>query len=213
MKKGIIFDLDGTLWDSTEQILISWNSVLEQYPQYGGPISMEQLQGLMGKTMDVIAESIMPNAPEEERKQIFAQCCKEEEEYLLKHGGVLFPRLEETLKKLKEDYSLYIVSNCQSGYIETFIEHHKLNSYFADIECFGNTGLGKAENEKILAERNQLDQVVYVGDTQGDFDATQKAGFPFVYAAYGFGKVEEEVPFVSSFEQLPEVVKQVFTKN
>ena len=213
MKKGIIFDLDGTLWDTTEQILLSWNSVLEQYPQYGGAISMEQLQGLMGKTMDVIAESIMPNVPKEERKKIFAQCCKEEEAYLLKHGGVLFPRLEETLKKLKEDYKLYIVSNCQSGYIETFLEHHKLHSYFEDIECFGNTGLGKADNERILAERNHLDKVIYVGDTKGDFEATKEAGFPFVYAAYGFGQVDEEVPFVSSFEQLPEVINQEFAKN
>ena len=47
-------------------------------------------------------------AAEEERKQIFAQCCEEEEKYLLKHGGVLFPKLEETLKKLFISFQQYL---------------------------------------------------------------------------------------------------------
>ena len=39
-------------------------------------------------------------------------------------------------------------------------------------------------------ERNGLKAPVYVGDTQGDFEACKAAGVPFVWVEYGFGKVD-----------------------
>lgn len=209
MKVGIVFDMDGTLWDSTEQIWISWKSVLDKY---GVSLSLDQLKSLMGKTMDAIGESILPDVPKKERDEIFERCYQVENEYLRKHGGVLYPELENTLIKLKEKYPLYIVSNCQSGYIEAFLEYHKLGQYFEDFECFGNTGKGKADNEKLLAERNHLERVIYVGDIQGDYEATMEAGFEFVFASYGFGNVEADVKKVTSFSQLPALLDEM-TKN
>lgn len=210
MKVGIVFDMDGTLWDSTEQIWKSWKSVLDQY---GVSLSMEKLKSLMGKTMDVIGESILPDVPKKERDEIFERCFQVENEYLRNHGGVLYPKLEQTLSILKEKYPLYIVSNCQSGYIEAFLEYHKLGQYFEDFECFGNTGKGKADNEKLLAERNHLERVIYVGDIQGDYEATMEAGFEFVYAAYGFGNVEADVKKVDSFSQLPDLLDELTGKK
>lgn len=210
MKVGIVFDMDGTLWDSTEQIWISWKSVLDEY---GVSLSMEKLKSLMGKTMDVIGESILPDVSKKERDEIFERCYQVENEYLRNHGGVLYPELEKTLAKLKEKYPLYIVSNCQSGYIEAFLEYHKLGQYFEDFECFGNTGKGKAENEKILAERNHLERVIYVGDIQGDYEATMEAGFEFVYAAYGFGNVEADVKKVTAFSKLPDLLDEMTGKK
>lgn len=210
MKVGIVFDMDGTLWDSTEQIWISWKSVLDQY---GVSLSMEKLKSLMGKTMDVIGESILPDVSKKERDEIFERCYQVENEYLRNHGGILYPELEKTLAKLKEKYPLYIVSNCQSGYIEAFLEYHKLGQYFEDFECFGNTGKGKADNEKILAERNHLERVIYVGDIQGDYEATMEAGFEFVYAAYGFGSVEADVKKVTAFSQLPDLLDAMTGKK
>lgn len=210
MKVGIVFDMDGTLWDSTEQIWVSWKSVLDQY---GVSFSMEKLKSLMGKTMDVIGESILPDTSKKERDAIFERCYQVENEYLRNHGGVLYPELENTLIKLKEKYPLYIVSNCQSGYIEAFLEYHKLGQYFEDFECFGNTGKGKADNEKLLAGRNHLERVIYVGDIQGDYEATMEAGFEFVYAAYGFGNIEADVRKVDSFSQLPDLLAEMTGKQ
>lgn len=210
MKVGIVFDMDGTLWDSTEQVLISWKSVLDEY---GVSLSLEKLKSLMGKTMDVIGESIMPDVPKKERDEIFERCYQAENEYLRQHGGILYPELEQTLSKLKEKYRLYIVSNCQSGYIEAFLEHHKLGQYFEDFECFGNTGKEKSENQKLLAERNHLERVIYVGDIQGDYEATMEAGFEFVYASYGFGTVDADVEKVDTFSQLPLVLEEMIKEQ
>ncbi len=203
MKTGIMFDMDGTLWDSTKEICYIWNEVLKEY---GVELSMERLQSLMGKTMDVIAENVMPEKSIEERKEIFDRCLQVENEYLEQHGGILYPQLEETLKVLKETYPLYIVSNCQSGYIEAFLKYYKFEKYFDDFECFGNTGKGKAYNQKLVAKRNQLDRVIYVGDIQGDYEATMEAGFEFIHAAYGFGTVDADVKRLKAFSELPKVL-------
>lgn len=208
MKVGIVFDMDGTLWDSTVQILEAWNTVLSKYDI---TLSLEKLQSLMGKTMDVIGAEVMPETPKEERDKIFGECLDVENQYLKEHGGILYPELEKTLQKLSEKYPLYIVSNCQSGYIEAFLEYHKLGQYFTDFECYGNTGEGKAQNEKCLAKRNGLERVIYVGDIQGDYEATMEAGFEFVHAAYGFGTVSADVPRVEQFSQLPQVLDTVIS--
>ena len=111
------------------------------------------------------------------------------------------------LKQLKENYRLFIVSNCQAGYIEVFLEYYHLGDLVADIECYGNTQQQKDVNLKALIERNHYETYYYLGDTQGDYNACQKAGVPFLFAAYGFGTVDAQVPQVESLEQLPEVMK------
>ena len=96
----------------------------------------------------------------------------------------LYPKLEETLSALKEKYPLYIVSNCQSGYIEAFLDHYGFGKYFEDIECYGNNLKQKGDNIRLLADRNGLTEAVYVGDIQGDYDASCHAGVGFIHAKH-----------------------------
>ncbi len=209
MKKGIIFDMDGTLWDSAEGVAKSWMEVLEEeYPELP-EITEDDIQAVMGKTMDVIARLLFPTLTEEKQMEVLDKCCVRENDYLAEHGGVLYPELEETLIALKKDYKLYIVSNCQSGYIEAFLQHYDFEKYFEDIECYGNNEFSKGENIKLIVERNNLDKAVYVGDIQGDYEATMEAGLPFIHAAYGFGTISADVPAIQKFSDLPETVKEI----
>lgn len=205
MNKGIIFDLDGTLWDSSKEVLHAWNEVLER--RVGRTYTLEDMHSYMGKTLEEIAEMMLPEYDENQRMEIMKDCEKNEYAYLRKHGGVLFDGLEDMLKRLSEKYKLFIVSNCQSGYIELFLEYYGLEKYFADTECPGGTGLGKGENIRIIIERNKLDRAVYVGDTQGDCNASEFAGIPFIHAAYGFGKINREVPSVNGIDGIEAAVK------
>ena len=50
-KYGILFDLDGTLWDSSEAVIASWNEVIEQQPDFHKKGTIEDMMSLMGKTM------------------------------------------------------------------------------------------------------------------------------------------------------------------
>lgn len=209
MKKGIIFDMDGTLWDSSESVAAAWDIAVRSCGYERPTITAEDLQRVMGKTMDVIAGLLFPNAKGKEAEAILEACCREEDRYLREHGGVLYPQLVETMKKLQENYHLYIVSNCQCGYIETFLDYYQLWALFEDRQCYGDNGLGKADNIRILADRNQLDAAVYVGDIQGDYDASCAAGVGFIHAAYGFGTINTEVPAIHSLAELAEVAPRV----
>ena len=207
MNKGIIFDLDGTLWDSSKQVVMSWNEVLLKRSETDRQITMDDMHNYMGRTMKVIAELMLPELSEEVRENILRECESYENEYLSRHGGVLFPDLEQVLGELTQNYKLFIVSNCQIGYIETFLKYYGFEKYFADTENYGNTGMEKGDNIRLVVERNKLDKVVYIGDTQGDCDASDYAGVPFIHAAYGFGTINREVPKVNNLHEIAEVVK------
>ncbi|MGN0342770.1 MAG: HAD family hydrolase [Roseburia sp.] len=210
MKRGIIFDMDGTLWDSAQGVATAWNQVLKKWGIQRETLTEADIHSVMGKTMTVIADILFPMVGEQERGELLQECCHVENTYLSKNGGILYPELEETLQILGEKYPLYIVSNCQSGYIEAFLSYYRFTEYFADTECFGNNGKQKGENIALLAKRNELTEAVYVGDIQGDYDASVQAGVKFIHAAYGFGTVEQPVPKIDRFEELPAVVAELW---
>lgn len=206
MKKGILFDLDGTLWDSSENVVKSWNEVLARYALRR--ITRTDMQSYMGKTLEKIGELMLPELDVSERSCIMKECCDNENNFLGRHGGTLFPDLENVLAELSQKYELFIVSNCQSGYIETFLQYHKLERYFTDYECPGGTGREKGENIRIVIDRNNLEKAVYIGDTQGDYESAVFAGIPFIHAAYGFGNVEADVPKIKSIGEIANAVKE-----
>ena len=209
MKTGIIFDLDGTLWDSAQAVVDSWNVVIETLPDFHKQITVEDMESLMGKTMDDIAFTYFDTVEKDRALEILQQCMDYENEYLEKVGGILYPQLEQVLADLSKDYFLAIVSNCQSGYIEAFLKYHKLEQYFDDFECFGNTKQEKDANISAVVERNGLSKAMYVGDVLGDYNSTTKAGLPFIWAKYGFGDVPQAQYRIQSLAQLREVAAQV----
>jgi phosphoglycolate phosphatase len=206
MVDSIIFDMDGTLWDSTPEVALSFNKVLEdKHPEVTDSVTPERLQGLFGLPLDVIAVRLFASVTEGHAKLVMKECTEYECEYLAEHGATLFDGLVETLDKLVEKYKLIIVSNCQEGYIQCFFKANPfLEKYFIDYEYPGRSGKFKADNIRMVVERNHLKAPVYVGDTQGDADASREAGVPFVFARYGFGDVKE---FDGVIDSLPELVE------
>ena len=203
MFDALIFDVDGTIWDTTPIVAPAWNEALDEMGLSYAHVTPDTLKGLFGKPMDEIIFRILPNESEEIRKKFEDLCYKKEEDAVGSKGGILFPFMKETLEKLSEKYKLYIVSNCQSGYIETMLRVTGFGSYFLDHACFGDAGILKAENIRMIIERNGLKNSAYIGDTQGDADATHKAGIPFIHASYGFGKKVDRAEYtISSVKEL-----------
>ncbi|WP_421379461.1 HAD family hydrolase [Bacillus salacetis] len=199
---SIIFDLDGTLWNSIDTVLVAWNSILKDHPKIERELTKKDFGSTMGLQIQEIGRMLFPSLNEEEQKQLLKECCTLETEHLERKGGALYDNIEHVLETLSKKYKLYIVSNCQDGYIEAFYKFHKLEKYFIDYENPGRTGLSKGENIKLVMERNNLSSPVYVGDTEGDRQAAKHAGIPFVYARYGFGQVEDFDFAISRFDEL-----------
>lgn len=203
--ESIIFDMDGTLWDSSESVAKAWNEVISEQTDLDIVLTAKDIQSVMGLTMDVIADRFFAAVPRERRMELMDKCAAHENEYLAKHGGRLYDKVEETLAFLKERSRLFIVSNCQSGYIEGFLEYYGLGKYFSGHICWGDDLLCKGDNIKLIMEQNSIENAVYVGDTQGDCDSAYYAGAKFIHAAYGFGTADRFDAAIESFSQLCEI--------
>lgn len=186
---SIIFDVDGTLWDSTGICAEAWNTIIRRETDLDLVITEQTLKGLFGRILPDIAKAVFPDYPTERQLDLIDQCCQEEHRLLLECCAPLYPDLEETLAELSKKYRLFIVSNCQAGYIEVFLDSSGLSRYFEGHLCPGDTGNAKAENILQIIRDFHLESPVYVGDTDGDYRATKAANIPFVFASYGFGDV------------------------
>lgn len=206
LKKGIIFDLDGTLWDSTEMITVAWQEVVSKHG-LNRDLSVDEVKSCMGLSMDEIFKKLLPNVSDDVRKDIQTDCQNYENEYLSKNCGRLYPKIGETLAALKErGYHLYIVTNSQDGYVEAFLKSSGFDDMFDDYEMYGRTLLKKDENIRLVVERNKIDSALYVGDTYWDYKAATAAGIDFVHAAYGFDNSDFTDKKIKSFSDLLYVV-------
>ena len=210
MKKAMIFDMDGTLWDSVDSIVVSWNAALQQMGETDVTVTRPQIMSLMGNTMDVFARTLFPHYTPEKGAQWIDILGQIENEFLSRYGAVLLGDVKGVFARLREmGYGVYIVSNCQDGYIQTFLQVSGLGDCFVDFTCSGMTGLGKGSNIRLLMEKHQITRAVYVGDTQGDYNACQKAQVPFIHASYGMGTVEQPVPCINCFAELPAALERL----
>lgn len=206
MVQNVILDIDGTLWNTTEIVADAWNEAIEADGRSGVRATPEKLQQLFGKPMNVIGELLFTDVTEEVRKRLLEDCVISEQKTLEERElDILYPGVAQTMEVLvKQGKKLFIVSNCQSGYIELFLRKNDFEALVTDFECYGNTEKSKGENIRLLMERNGLkaENTVYVGDTQGDYEATVEAEIPFIFASYGFGDVTEAKQAIQCFSDL-----------
>ena len=166
---------------------------------------------LIFMAMTEFAKRLFPDhIPYEEKLAILEECMNYENEYLIDHPGRLYEGVVETLTKLKKDYDLLLLSNCQKNYIETFLKSTHLESFFVDKVCWGDNFKPKHENMELLVNRGNYEKAFYVGDTEGDENETHLAGYRFAYASFGFGKAKNPEYILKTFSDLVEVSKKEF---
>ena len=205
---GIILDIDGTIWNTTGVIAKAWNQAICDCEYDAAKVDPQGLQKEFGKPMHVIVDDLWPNLNLEQKNILMEKCCQREQEAIEENqSDITYPEVRETIKKLSERFNIYIVSNCQSGYIELTMKKNGVTEFIRDHECYGDTKKGKADNLRSLVERNSIKAPVYIGDTQGDADACREAGVEFIWASYGFGSVQEYAAKIDRFDQLLDLLQ------
>ena len=199
-KYGVLFDLDGTLWDAVAAITPAWRRVLAEY---GKRVTIADMNGIMGLTDREIARRFLPSLPEEEGVRVVHEAARAEALDLWETGGRLYPGTEETLRELAREYPLFLVSNCMDGYIPAFLHAHGLEAAFTDAAWLGHPADTKAANIRAICDSFRLEKAVYVGDTASDGAAAKAAGLPFLQALYGFGSRAENDGEIGAITELP----------
>ena len=203
-KPSLIFDIDGTLWDSTEKVAEAFNSGIRDDPRLAAyyPLTAGRLSREFGLPLSDIGHNLFPSLSRSESDALIEHLCDLEEAWLTKDPAEPYDGVRETVRALAAVYDLYIVSNCQAGYAEVFLNGTGLWESFRDHLCPGDTGLFKADNIALMMAKYDIREAWYIGDTEGDRLAAREAGAHFIHASYGFGRVSEADAVIDKFSDL-----------
>jgi phosphoglycolate phosphatase len=191
-KRAVIFDCDGTLIHSLEDVYFCINQALARINC--APLPKETIRKLVGpdlvKTIGYeVAESHFN----------FDEFIKHYVE-IYKSKAVLnttvFPGVEETLMRLKNDnFVLSVYSNKPASQSTPILQNLQIAHYFDDIIGPDTFGVAKPDPEGILYVQRKYDfeskQTLFVGDTLTDIHTANNASVDCVSVSYGYQSREE----------------------
>ena len=211
MNKAIIFDLDGTLWETIDSTYTAINEVAKKYNYK--EVSKELVCSNYGNNKVESAKLFFPYLEQEEAFKLLDEADELNIKNLINNGGYIYPGLEDTLFKLHENYDLYIVSNTATKkYVESFLTSSKLFKYFKDYVAASEIILSKGDAIIKLMDDYYIEKAIYVGDTIKDYNAALKADIPFIQCLYGFGNELDCDNKIKDITELPNKVDDVFTQ-
>jgi phosphoglycolate phosphatase len=186
---SLIFDMDGTLWDAVDTYAHSWNVVFNELG-INITVKRDDLAKMVGWEGKKVISVIMPDFNDEKRQEIYTLVNEKRRTLLPQNGGILYDGVKEGLQRLATKYPLFILSNCAKGIIRLFIDWAGIDEHITDEFAYGVNFMPKQHNMKLLMQKHELKNPVYIGDTEGDGEESRKAGIPFVFVSYGFGTTD-----------------------
>lgn len=209
----IIFDLDGTLIDSSDDIAWAANKTLLYMGKSEREI--EVIKENIGWGVKVLIERLMPGEDERRIRTARGKFL----EYYWEHLNVktfLYPGVLDTLKYLKGiDKILAIVTNKQIKYTERIIEELAIKNLF-DMVLGGDSLTNRKPHpepvEKIIAALAvQKEMAVFVGDSPVDCEAGKGAGIFTIGVEYGFRDKEDLISagfdlLIKEFSELRDII-------
>lgn len=204
MPEPWIFDLDGTLADSSEGILESLEVALKSC---GYPMLVRDPQLLIGPNLPISVSRANPDmAP-----QTVTRAVEAYREYYNRTGhkkSRLYPGTEEALAKLAESgRQTFILTNKIQLAADIIVRHLGLDRWMTAV--YGQDAAERPKTQRMMAlvQGHELPKGVLVGDGLDDHAAANAAGFRFLLARWGYGApgVEEKHGPVAGLDALGEL--------
>jgi len=195
-KRGIIFDLDGTLLDTLEDIAISVNYVLSLYEKE--PIGLQEFRYLVGQG----ALQLMQDALGVDEVEAKKALKKFEEHYATQYSKntKLYDGIGKLLSFLqKRDYKMAILSNKPDSFTKLcavkYLRDWKFEAVYGIRE--GVEKKPSAEGAFEILEKLGLNpqETLFMGDTKIDMITAKNAGIDAIGVLWGFREKSELVEF------------------
>jgi HAD superfamily hydrolase (TIGR01549 family) len=203
--KGVIFDLDGVIYDITEAITKSIDDGIEKYQlKVNRDDVMEEIAHLIEEIQNYPVPKILLNSYELLKINsleglsffkklriaifLFNQFNKYREE------ATIFTGIEDLISKLSKSFKLAILTNNKSQYAEEVLEKFNLSKYFGTIIGFNEVSEVKPNPEGILKILDiwklKPSQAIFVGDMTTDIEAGKAAKVKMICVASGLAQKE-----------------------
>ena len=187
MYQAVIFDVDGTLWDSRGLVAEGYNVQLKEEGLEHLFVTVDDLTPLFGKVMTDLADALFGVIPEKERYELMERCMATENRYLEENPcHIGYPKVKETIAQLSKKHRIFIVTNAQKGYAEVCIEKLGLGDYVSGWLSFGDTGTSKGKTIRTLMAKHGIENAVYIGDSDTDILTARNAGMDCISVTWGF---------------------------
>ena len=178
-----LFDLDGTLVDSVNQIGIAINRVRREFGYR--ELTISAIQELVGLPIDFFLRDLRLNLAEE-KEVIFR--FREVLEIEILHGNQIFPGVEEFLTKLKYQGAKMGIATSKPTYLaKLVIKNSALNNLFDVIQ--GTEGFPAKPDPTSIQKamlRLETNNAIMVGDRIEDIQAALAAGIDSIGIAHSF---------------------------
>ncbi|MCT7525204.1 HAD family hydrolase [Aliarcobacter cryaerophilus] len=201
MKKTVIFDLDGTLLDSIEDIASSMNKVLEslQLPTH----KIEDYKHFVGGGVDILVENALNNQSKEIKDEVIKR-FKIEYDGKLHSKPLPYDGIYELLDELKKlDINLAVLSNKPHEFTVSYVNHFFKNYNFKEIHGQKKDVPKKPDPKAALDIVKCLDSscenTYFIGDTKIDMQTAKSANMTAIGVLWGFRDEKELRDFGADF--------------
>ncbi len=212
MLKLLIFDLDGTLTDTAQDIADAINYALKPFGQK--IYSVEETKAMVGSGISKLLESLIPVTDPASKEMVTNRFLEYYSEHLFDNTKA-YPQVKETLSRLTP-YKKAVVSNKREGFSKSILDRLGLLN-FMDI-VFGSDSVPEKKPSPVpifkLLEKFGVSQkeTVIIGDSNYDIAAGKAAGIRTIAVTYGFRKREtlKDADFIiDSFDELLDILPRI----
>ncbi|PRM87153.1 HAD family hydrolase [Aliarcobacter cryaerophilus] len=201
MKKTVIFDLDGTLLDSIEDIASSMNKVLEslQLPTH----KIEDYKHFVGGGVDILVENALCNQSKEIKDEVTKR-FKVEYDGKLHSKTLPYDGIYELLDELKKlDINLAVLSNKPHEFTVSYVNHFFKNYNFKEIhgqkKDVPKKPDPKAAIDIVKCLDSSCENTYFIGDTKIDMQTAKSANMTAIGVLWGFRDEKELRDFGADF--------------
>lgn len=207
----IIFDLDGTLWETIDATYEAANIIVNKYSELKS-ISRETIIKGMGLGTEENAKNYMPYIELEKSIRYMKEISEKTSEIINGENVKIYEEVRNTIRNLNKKYKLAIITNNRDKYAETFLKISNLTNYFVDYMGAASYNISKGEAIKKMVQKYNEKENYYVGDIKKDQEATICAGIKFIHAKYGFEPTLKSELSIEKIEELEDLMKKESNK-
>ncbi|CDQ20182.1 adenosylhomocysteine nucleosidase [Halobacillus karajensis] len=196
MSQSLIFDMDGTLFQTERILEISLEDTFEHLRtqgQWKGETPLQTYREIMGVPLPTVWETLLPDHPPNWRKEADNYFLGKLVANIKIGKGALYPGVQDVFEYLKQEgYSIYIASNGLTEYLQAIVDHYQLDRWVTETFSIQQIdSFDKADLVQTVKEKYTFHHGAVIGDRRSDINAANKNHFISIGCRFDFAQEEE----------------------